>query len=76
VLNVTPSTLEVSAELSEEREENAKYHMKERVTKRYYGSLTLPVKVSVNNVDAKYENGLLIIRLKKEAGEKKRVEIH
>lgn len=76
VLNVTPSTLEVTAELKEEKEDNRKYHKKERIIRKYYRSITLPIKVSVDNVDAKYENGMLIVRFKKEAGEKKRVEIH
>ncbi|ADD08217.1 Hsp20/alpha crystallin family protein [Candidatus Aciduliprofundum boonei] len=76
VLNVTPSTLEVTAELKEEKEDNRKYHKKERIIRKYYRSITLPTKVSVDNVDAKYENGMLIVRFKKEAGEKKRVEIH
>ncbi len=76
VLNVTPSTLEVTAELKEEKEDNRKYHKKERIIRKYYRSITLPTKVSVDNVDARYENGMLIVRFKKEAGEKKRVEIH
>ncbi len=77
VLNVTPSSLEVTAELKEEKEEgNRKYHKKERIMRKYYRNITLPTKVSVDNVDAKYENGMLIVRFKKEAGEKKRVEIH
>ena len=75
-LNVSSNSIEVNAELSEEKEEQVKrYHKKERIIKRYYRSITLPVKVSTDNDKAKYENGMLVIRLKKEAGEKRRVEI-
>ena len=77
MLNVTSSSLEVTAELKEEKEEgNRKYHKKERIMRKYYRNITLPTKASVDNVDAKYENGMLIVRFKKEASEKKRVEIH
>ncbi len=75
-LNVSPTSVEVSAELTEESEEQVKkYHKKERVIRRYYRNITLPMKVSTENVRAKYENGMLVIRFKKEAGEKRRVEI-
>ncbi len=74
-LTVSPSAVEVSAELTEEKEDVKKYHKKERIMRRYYRRITLPVKVSTENVKAKYENGMLVIRIKKEAGEKRRVEI-
>ncbi len=76
VLNVSSNSIEVSAELTEEKEEKVKrYHKKERIIRRYYRSITLPIKVSTENVKAKYENGMLVVRLKKEIGEKKRVQI-
>ena len=75
-LSVSPSSVEVSAELTEEKEDKAKkYHKKERIIRRYYRTVTLPVKVSTEDVKAKYENGMLVIRFKKETGEKRRVEI-
>ena len=76
VLNVTPTTVEIQAELKEEQEENVKnYYKKERVIKRYYRSISLPTKISTEDVKAKFKDGLLIIRLKKVKAEKKRVEI-
>lgn len=76
VLNVTPTTVEIQAELKEEQEENVKnYYKKERVMKRYYRSISLPTKISTEDVKAKFKDGLLIIRLKKVKAEKKRVEI-
>ncbi|OYT60315.1 molecular chaperone Hsp20 [Euryarchaeota archaeon ex4484_178] len=76
VLNVSSNAIEVSAELTEEKEEKVKrYHKKERIIRRYYRNITLPVKVSTEDVRAKYENGMLVVRLKKEIGEKKRVRI-
>ena len=76
VLNASSNSIEVSAELTEEKEEKVKrYHKKERIIRRYYRSITLPIKVSTENVKAKYENGMLVVRLKKEIGEKKRVQI-
>jgi len=76
VLNVTPTTVEIQAELKEEQEENVKnYYKKERVMKRYYRSISLPTKISTEDVKAKFKDGLLIIRLKKEKAEKKRVDI-
>lgn len=76
VLNVTPTTVEIQAELKEEQEENVKnYYKKERVMKRYYRSISLPTKISTEDVKAKFKDGLLIIRLKKVKAEKKRVDI-
>ncbi len=76
VLNVSPSSIEIQAELSEEKEENVKgFYKKERVMKRYYRNVTLPTKISTDDVKAKFENGILTIRMKKEKGEKKRVPI-
>ncbi|MCD6275956.1 MAG: Hsp20/alpha crystallin family protein [Thermoplasmata archaeon] len=76
VLNVTPTTVEIQAELKEKQEENVKnYYKKERVMKRYYRSISLPTKISTEDVKAKFKDGLLIIRLKKEKAEKKRVDI-
>ena len=76
VLNVSPNSVEIRAELNEEKEENVRgYYKKERVLKRYYRTVSLPAKVSTNDVKAKFENGILVIRMKKEKGEKKRVSI-
>ncbi len=76
VLNVSPTTVEIQAELSEEKEDKIKgYFKKERIMKRYYRTVTLPTKVSTDDVKAKFENGILVIRMKKEKGEKKRVQI-
>ncbi|HHE75574.1 MAG TPA: Hsp20/alpha crystallin family protein [Candidatus Aciduliprofundum boonei] len=76
VLNVSPNSIEIQAELSEEKEENVRgYYKKERVLKRYYRTVSLPAKVSTDDIKAKFENGILVIRMKKEKGEKKRVSI-
>ncbi len=76
VLNVSPTEVEISAELKEDKEENVQgYHRKERIMKRFYRSIGLPAKVSTEGVQAKFENGILEIRLKKEKSEKKRIAI-
>ena len=76
VLNVSPTEVEISAELHKEKEENIQgYHKKERIMKRYYRNINLPSKVSTEKVKTRFENGILEIRLKKEKSEKKRVAI-
>ncbi len=76
VLNVSPTEIEISAEIKDEKEKNVQgYHKRERLIKRFYRSLVLPTKVSTEKVKAKFENGILEIRLKKEKSEKKRVAI-
>jgi len=76
VLNVSPNSVEIRAELNEEKEENVRgYYKKERVLKRYYRTVSLPAKVSTNDVKARFKNGILEIRMKKEKAEKKRISI-
>ncbi len=76
VLHVSPTSVEISAELKQDSEEKRRgYYKKERIMKRFYRNITLPIKVSTDSVKAKFENGVLTIRLKKERSEKRRVEI-
>jgi len=68
---VNPSTLEISSERKEEKEEKEKgYYMRERV----YGSLSrvvaLPHDVTDAGATASFRNGVLEIRLKKSAMER------
>ncbi len=76
VLQVSPTSVEISAELKQDSEEKRRgYYKKERIMKRFYRNIALPIKVSTDSVKAKFENGVLTIRLKKEKSEKRRVEI-
>ena len=75
-LAVTPTTVEVSAEHKEKKEEAGKrYWKRERSSKSYSQYIELPTEVDPNSVEAKYENGVLTIRAKKSEKNKKKVKI-
>ncbi|GBD02705.1 Spore protein SP21 [bacterium HR18] len=70
-------TLAVSGERkTETKEEKANFVRLERSYGRFYRSFTLPKAVDDKRIEAKYENGVLTIRLPKaEASKARRIEI-
>ena len=68
--------IEIQANMDKESSEKKKnYFRRERVVSQYYRKIQLPFEVDPKNIAAKYENGVLEIRVKKVAGEKVRVDI-
>lgn len=68
-------TLEIRADDTREmREENERYLRQERSRRRFQRSLTLPVRVDPDSAEARYENGVLTVRLKT-AGDGERRDI-
>jgi HSP20 family protein len=69
-IDLTEDTLEIQAQLQEEteeevEEEGVKYHKKERKYGEAARTLILPAKVKIDEVNAKFDNGVLIITLPK-----------
>ncbi|MDR2140262.1 MAG: Hsp20/alpha crystallin family protein [Deltaproteobacteria bacterium] len=52
---------------AEKAEENVNYHRRERETGTFSRSLTLPLKVKAEEVEARFKNGVLTITLPKAA---------
>lgn len=72
-LRVHDSTLEISAEKKQEKEERKKgYYLAERSYNKFYKVLTLPAKVLSEKAKATYKNGVLEVRLPKAEPEKKK----
>jgi len=74
---ITEDFVEVKAEKGEERvreEESKRYLQRERVYKRAYKRVELPVKVRTDNARARLEDGVLIVYLPK-SGERREVEV-
>lgn len=76
-INIRGDTLEISAEKKDEKEEKEEgYIRKERSYKKFYRSIPLPTDVDKENVDAKFENGVLQIAMPKIEGEEvKKIEL-
>jgi len=69
-IDLTEDTLEIKAEHSEETEEESKeegvtYHKKERRYASAARTLILPAKVKLDDVTAKFDNGVLTITMPK-----------
>jgi HSP20 family protein len=74
-------TLTIAAEHREEQAPDQKqkgdYLLRERRYQRFFRSFTLPSSVDEQQVDAKYQDGLLTITLnKREESKPKRIELH
>lgn len=71
------NTLTVRGETrSEEEKEGEKYHVRERRVGSFARSITLPTSVNANNIDARYEDGILTLHLPKaEEAKPKRIQI-
>ena len=75
-LAVTPTTIEVSAEHKEKKEEvGKKYWKRERSSRSYSQYIELPTEIDPNSVEAKYENGVLTIKAKKSGKNRKKVKV-
>jgi len=65
-LKVNPDSVSVSAEKKKEKEEKTKNkYYSERSYSRFYRSFSLPVEVNPSKVNAKYDNGVLEVRMEK-----------
>ncbi len=65
-IEVTPTTLEISAKHKENIEEKGKNWLRqERSSMDFYRSLELPEKVKTGNVDAELKDGVLVLSLPK-----------
>jgi HSP20 family protein len=65
-LKINDNSLIVSAEKKKEKEEKGKNkYYSERSYSSFYRSFSLPVQVDSNKVKAKYENGVLEVRMEK-----------
>ncbi len=71
-INVTEDALEISAETKhEEKKEEKGYIYRERRSGSYYRSISLPSPVDPDSSKAKYENGILEIKMPKTEVKKK-----
>ncbi|MDE1850764.1 MAG: Hsp20/alpha crystallin family protein [Candidatus Micrarchaeota archaeon] len=67
-VNVTENSLAISAKTRKESEERGKnYYYNERSSSGYYRRVSLPANVDPKSVKAKFENGSLLVTLKKKA---------
>lgn len=65
-IEVTPNTIEISAEHEESSEDKDKNYLKrERSTTSFYRSLELPEELKTDSVDAELEDGILHVSLPK-----------
>ena len=65
-IEVTPNSIEISAEHDESEEEKDKNWLRrERTSMNYYRSLELPEQIKSDNIDAEFKNGILTIMLPK-----------
>mgnify|MGYP000041112172 CR=1 FL=1 len=72
-ISVVDSELEIRAEVKREEEvKEEAYFRRERYYKGFYRRIRLPTAVQAEKAKAKYENGVLTIRLPKAAIEKRR----
>lgn len=76
-INLTPETLEISAESKHEEERKEKdYVYRERRGESFYRSMTLPSRVDPDTTKASYNNGVLEIKMPKiEIKQKKPLKI-
>lgn len=65
-INFNDNTLTIQGETKDEHiDENERYHLRERRFGRFVRSMTLPVAVNADSIDAHYENGVLTLTLPK-----------
>ncbi|HEC57215.1 MAG TPA: Hsp20/alpha crystallin family protein [Candidatus Syntrophoarchaeum butanivorans] len=76
-VNLKEDSIEISAERKEEKEEEKEgYIRRERSYAKYYRLIPLPAAVDRDAIEAKFENGVLEVRMPKiEAEEVKRIEV-
>ena len=65
-ISFNENTLMIQGESKEEHvDENERYHLRERRYGRFVRSVTLPVPVNSDEIDAQYDNGVLTLTLPK-----------
>ena len=65
-ISITGDTLTLQGEIKEEKEvKEANYHMRERRSGSFSRSITLPVRVQVDNAKADFADGVLTLTLPK-----------
>ncbi|RMD49028.1 MAG: Hsp20/alpha crystallin family protein [Candidatus Thermofonsia bacterium] len=65
-ISMADNTLTIKAEVKEDKEvEEAQYHLRERRYGSFMRSVTLPVQVDADHVEAAYENGVLTLTIAK-----------
>lgn len=71
------NTLTIKGEVKEEREEEeTRYHLRERRFGRFARSVSLPSNIDQENIEAKYESGILTLHLPKaEEAKPKRISV-
>ncbi len=75
-IKVHDNLIEITAQKKNETKQEGKDFFKyERSFAGYYKAFTLPHKVNENQIDAKYENGVLEITAQKTEKETKRIEV-
>ena len=76
-ISMTDNVLTIKGEIKmEEEKEGEKYHIRERRFGRFMRSLTFPVPVDADKIEATYENGVLTLVLPKaEEAKPKKIEI-
>ena len=76
-VTVHDNMLSIKGEVKpEERDENTNFHIRERRYGSFERTVTLPVSIDSNDVDAEYENGILTLTLPKaEEAKPKRINI-
>jgi HSP20 family protein len=76
-VSIANNTLTIRGETKEEQEKkDAQYHLRERRYGSFSRSITLPAEINAEEIDAKYDAGILTLRLpKSEAVKPKRIPI-
>jgi HSP20 family protein len=76
-IEATPNTITISGETSDEREvDEGEYVRRERRFGRFFRMLELPVEIDADRADARFENGVLSLRIpKSEATKPKQVHV-
>ena len=64
-ISLTDNVLTIKGEIKVEEAEDARYHLRERRFGMFQRSISLPVPVNADKVEAMYENGVLTLRIPK-----------
>lgn len=65
-IDIENNVLKISGKKSEDKEEkdeNKKYYLRERISQEFYRAVHLPKEVDIEKADAKVKNGTLILSL-------------
>jgi len=77
-ISLSDNVLTIKAEIKADEEiENGRYHLRERRYGIFSRSITLPTSVDADNVQASYEDGVLILNIPKaEEVKPRKIEVH